>query len=216
MPNLSRTERVDISRGSQQGGDVVVMDARVDRRVIRTRRKLHKALMSLIHTKDYDAITVEDICATAGVGRSTFYAHYSGKDELKRKGLEQLCKRLLEQQRASSTGQVKIPRFSLAMFQHARDHIDHYQALSSTSGRDLALGAIRQILSDLFCDELAAEGVNPDKDAPREVVVEYVVGAYMAVLIQWLESGAKLPPERIDAAFRRLTTEGLTLSGHQV
>jgi len=34
----------------------------------------------------------------------------------------------------------------------------------------------------------------------------------MAVLIWWLDSGAKLPPERVDAMIRRLTTSGIVLS----
>jgi hypothetical protein len=34
----------------------------------------------------------------------------------------------------------------------------------------------------------------------------------MAVLIWWLDSGAKLPPERVDAMFRRLTTSGVASS----
>src|SRR5215475_6922671 len=106
----------------------------VDRRAARTRAKLHQALTSLIQQKDYDAITVEDICAAADVGRSTFYAHYAGKDDLKQSGLEQLRRKLLEQQRAGPAGKVESPRFSLAMFQHARDHIDHYRALSGNRG----------------------------------------------------------------------------------
>jgi hypothetical protein len=39
--------------------------------------------------------------------------------------------------------------------------------------------------------------------------VQYVVGGYMAVLTWWLDGGAKLPPHRIDAMFRRLATEGI-------
>jgi hypothetical protein len=31
----------------------------------------------------------------------------------------------------------------------------------------------------------------------------------MAVLTWWLDRGARLPPERIDAMFRRLATEGV-------
>jgi hypothetical protein len=50
---------------------------------------------------------------------------------------------------------------------------------------------------------------NPADAAPREVVVHYVVGAYMAVLTWWLDGGAKLPPQRIDAIFRRLATDGV-------
>jgi AcrR family transcriptional regulator len=163
----------------------------------------------LIQQKDYDAITVEDICAAADVGRSTFYAHYAGKDDLKRSGLEQLRRKLLDQQRAGSAGKVETPRFSLAMFQHARDHIDHYRALSGNRGGALSLGIIRQILSELFRNELATQEMNADEHSPRELVVEYVIGAYMAVLIRWLDGGAKLPPERIDTMFRRLTTDGL-------
>jgi AcrR family transcriptional regulator len=186
----------------------------VDRRAARTRAKLHQALRSLIQQKGYDAITVEDVCAAADVGRSTFYAHYAGKDDLKQSGLEQLRRSLLEQQRAGSAGEVDTPRFTLAMFRHARDHIDHYRALSGNRGGTLALGIIRQILSEVFRNELAIEEVSSDEHPPRELVVEYVVGAYMAVLIRWLDGGAKLPPERIDAMFRRLTTEGLKPRGY--
>jgi hypothetical protein len=49
----------------------------IDRRVARSRDMLHQALLILIVKKGYDAITVEDICETANVGRSTFYAHFT-------------------------------------------------------------------------------------------------------------------------------------------
>lgn len=44
---------------------------------------------------------------------------------------------------------------------------------------------------------------------PRELVVQYRVGAYMAVLTWWLDVGAKLAPHRIDAMFQRLAKEGI-------
>ena len=99
------------------------------------------------------------------------------------------------------------------MFEHARDHKDHYRALVGGRGGTVSLGTIRQILSDLMRDELAATVHKKSDDAiPRELAVQYVVGAYMAVLTWWLDGGAKLPPERIDAMFRRLATEGVTRS----
>ena len=80
-------------------------------------------------------------------------------------------------------------------------------------GGAVALGTIRQILTDLVRDELAATGDKNSMDAmPPEVVVQYIVGAYMSVLTWWLDGGAKLPPERIDAMFRRLASEGMTQS----
>ena len=62
----------------------------IDRRVARTRGMLHEALLSLIIEKGYEAVSVEDICERANVGRSTFYAHFTGKDDLKRSGLGHL------------------------------------------------------------------------------------------------------------------------------
>jgi hypothetical protein len=57
-------------------------------------------------------------------------------------------------------------------------------------------------------NELAATADKDSADGiPRELVVQYVVGAYMAVLTWWLDGGAKLPPKRIDAMFRRLAIE---------
>jgi AcrR family transcriptional regulator len=186
----------------------------IDRRILRTRATLQHALNSLILKKGYDAITIQDICDAANVGRSTFYAHYTSKDDLKRKGFEKLRTLLVDRQSEALTmaagNRDRSLGFSLAMFEHARDHVDHYRALVGGRGGSVSLGSIRQILSDLVRSELAATTGKKSADAvPREFVVQYVVGAYMAVLTWWLDGGAKLPPQRIDAMFRRLATEGI-------
>jgi AcrR family transcriptional regulator len=190
----------------------------MDRRVARTRDLLHRALMSLILEKGYEAVTIKDICDAANVGRSTFYAHYTSKDDLKRSGLERLRKVLVDRHREALATPEDIENrtlgFSLTMFEHARDHIELYRAQVGSRGGAVALGSIRQILSDLVREELAAtEGMTLNVNAadviPRELVVHYVVGAYMAVLTWWLDGGAKLPPQRIDAMFRHLTNAGI-------
>ena len=55
---------------------------RVDRRVDRTVTALRKALIDLILEKHYDSITVQDIIDRANIGRSTFYTHFVGKEDL--------------------------------------------------------------------------------------------------------------------------------------
>jgi AcrR family transcriptional regulator len=187
----------------------------IDRRVTRTRAALQHAMMSLILNKPYDAITIEDICATADVGRSTFYAHYAGKDDLKRRGLEGLRRQLMDRQRSAlNQPDCAVSRrfaFSLALFEHARDHLDHYRALAKGHGASVALGAIREVLCDLVRAELAAADAG-STEAPRDLTVQFVVGGLMAVLTWWLDGGAKLPPQRIDAIFRRWLTAGVPTS----
>ena len=186
----------------------------IDRRVARTRAMLQEAHLSLILKKDYEAITVEEICEAANVGRSTFYAHYTSKDDLRRSSLDHLRRLLVDRQRnaLATPGDVRDRSlgFSLTMFEHARDHIALYRALVGGCGGAIALGTIRDILSDLVRGELAATVDKNFADViPRELVVRYVVGAYMAVMTWWLDGGAKLPPQRVDAMFRRLATEGI-------
>ncbi|MDB5606246.1 MAG: Transcriptional regulator [Bradyrhizobium sp.] len=189
----------------------------MDRRIARTRATPQHGLNFLILKKGYEAITITDICDAANVGRSTFYAHYTSKDDLKRSGLEPLRRLLVDRQREAlaKSGDIRDRSFafSLPMFEHARDHRDHYRALVGGRGGTVSLGTIRQILSDLVRDELAAAVHKKSEDTiPRELVVQYVVGAYMAVLTWWLDGGAKLPAQRIDAMFRRLATEVITRS----
>ena len=220
MSRILSTNRTSEMSDTEQScsvcpGIVVEMAKRtIDRRVARTRETLQRALISLILKKGYDAITVEDICEAANVGRSTFYAHYTGKDDLKRKGLEEHLRGQLADRKkhapAAAGDEHRSLGFSLTMFEHARDHADLHRALAGGRGGAIAHGSIRQILSDQVRGELAATLDKTSADiAPRELIVQYVVGAYMAVLIWWLDGGAKLPPKRIDEMFRRLTTEGI-------
>ena len=189
----------------------------IDRRVARTRAVLHHALMSLILEKGYEEITIGDICDAANVGRSTFYAHYTSKDDLRRSGLDHMRKSIVDQHRGTLATNENLRErplaFSLTMFEHARDHLDRYRALVGSGGGAIAIATIREILSDLVRDELAAKPDNKSTDAiPRELIVQFVVGAYMAVLNWWLDSGAKLPPQRVDAMFRRIAIEGMMSS----
>jgi AcrR family transcriptional regulator len=51
-------------------------------RSIDTRRKLVRAAQRLWSEKGYDNTTVEEICSEAGVGRTTYYLHFSSKEQL--------------------------------------------------------------------------------------------------------------------------------------
>ncbi len=44
--------------------------------------KMDKALIELLEKKDFEYITIKEICASAGVNRSTFYLHYENTADL--------------------------------------------------------------------------------------------------------------------------------------
>ena len=181
----------------------------IDRRVARTRTLLHETLMSLVLKKPYEALTVADICEAANIGRSTFYSHYTGKDDLLRAGLDHLRAMLAQRQReALALGDAAPFSFSLPLFQHAREQRTLHPML--VGGGAVALGIIREIASDLVRGELAsAADAGSGRSMPRELVVEYVVGALISVLTWWLDRKPELSAEKVDAIFRQLSRDGV-------
>ena len=96
------------------------------------------------------------------------------------------------------------------MFEHARDHIELYRALVGNRGGAIALDTIRQILTDIVRGEAVRNpSMKSEAVVPPEIVIQYIVGAYMSVLTWWLNGGAKLPPAQIDAMFQRLALQGI-------
>ncbi len=58
----------------------------------RTAAKMDEALLALLEKKDFEYITVKEICESAGVNRSTFYLHYENTQEL----LEEATRRVID------------------------------------------------------------------------------------------------------------------------
>jgi AcrR family transcriptional regulator len=165
-----------------------------DRRVDRTTKTLHHALISLILKKNYEAITVQEICEAANVGRSTFYAHYTSKDDLHQRGIEHLRKVLTDERSGAPADHSHILErslsFSRTLFEHAQDRKDLFRALAGSRGGAVALATIRRIISDVVRDELAKTADAADS-MPRELVIHYcllrrICGRFSPWLMVWL------------------------------
>jgi AcrR family transcriptional regulator len=184
----------------------------IDRRVARTRTLLHNALLSSLRSKNYDAITVEDLCAKAKIGRSTFYTHYTSKDDLLRARLAHLRDALIERRRAAATGHAARQglAFSALMFEHAYEHVHLHRHLLGNRGGSIAFAMIRDMLAELVREEIAPAGRAARGDALGEdFSIAYIVGAFMAVMDWWMKQGMALPPQQIDALFQRAVAEGV-------
>jgi AcrR family transcriptional regulator len=182
-----------------------------DRRTARTQKALNDALVALILRKDYESITVQDIIDEANVGRSTFYMHFNGKEDLLRASFETLRKVLAG---AASAKHNVFPDdglpFSLAMFEHACEHKRVYRALLGGRGGVVVSRQIRQVLADLVRRELARA---PEHGIPTEIRVQFVVDTFLGVLSWSIGRKPGLPPRQMNAIFRRLAMHGLGAKG---
>lgn len=188
--------------------------AGIDRRALRTRQSLHRALIQLTIERDYDDITVSDITDAANVGRSTFYAHFTDKDDLLRSGTGHFRAMLLhEHRRAVADGdslEQRLLGFSAFMTAHLKEQHKLYRALMRGRAGSIILDKFRQFLCEILRAELAAVAdKRPAVIQPSEVTVQFIVGAYMSIVTWWLDRGGKEPPAEIDRAFRQLAMGSL-------
>ncbi|BCH28494.1 TetR family transcriptional regulator [Mesorhizobium sp. L-8-10] len=181
----------------------------IDRRVARTRRALYDALVALIRRKPYEEITVEDILREADVGRATFYAHFTTKDDLLERSLDRLRDLLLAAQGYGETAPFPWDRSwspSRVLFEHIAEFADVRFALSGGRGGPILRDAVDRVLAGVFRAAMPREMAG---SLPRELVVLHIVSTVNATLRWWLEHHPDMSAAEIDALFARLLTGGL-------
>jgi AcrR family transcriptional regulator len=186
------------------------LETGIDRRSRRTRQALHQALFRLILERGYDEITVADIADAADIGRSSFYAHFTDKDDLLRSAGSYLKQVLVqEHEAAASSGEAedRLLGFSRFMTAHLYEQRHLFHALMAGQGGAIFLDMVRELLCETVRRELAA--ASPQDSARHEITVQFVVGGYIAVLTWWLRSGATQSAATIEAAFRTVALRGL-------
>ncbi|HEX6495084.1 MAG TPA: TetR/AcrR family transcriptional regulator [Acidobacteriaceae bacterium] len=187
-----------------------------DRRVQRTRRLLHSALMSLIVQKKYELITVQEILDRADVGRSTFYMHFRDKDDLLFSGFEYL-QAVLDSavgvsNKAPGKSHEKIIGFSAAMFEHAQEYRRVNRALLGSTAEAVVRRRIHSVLAGFVSRELKFELQHrKGKSIPvsPELLVHFLVSSYISVLMWWLNSKNQLSPAEVDLSYRQLVLPSL-------
>ncbi|HEX6306290.1 MAG TPA: TetR/AcrR family transcriptional regulator [Anaerolineales bacterium] len=187
----------------------------VDRRVQRTRQLLNEALMALIVEVGYDAITVQDIIDRANLGRSTFYAHYQGKDDLLLSGMEEVVHSLIwgeEDSPEADDGKREGRRIlsTLPIFRHAQERYDLHKAIMGGRGIDLIIKTIQDHLSSHIQEQierLVPQGQTPT--VPPVLMANYLAGSLMTLLKWWLDNDMPYPPERMDEMFQQLAMPGV-------
>ena len=76
--------------------------AKVDRRYSYTHNVLKDAMLELLHTMDFNQVTVASLCRQADVGRATFYTHFDNLTDV----LEELVEDAIKATQRSTSKNV--------------------------------------------------------------------------------------------------------------
>jgi len=185
-----------------------------DRRVGRTRRLMHEALMTLIVEKGYEAVTVQDILDRADVGRSTFYAHYRDRDELLLSSFEHL-RTLFEQQQQAlfdsrRTGREPELNFVLELFRHTGQHYKLYKAIAGRQSGEMIMKYLHRYLCTMLIGPLTELNRNKKSPpVPMEITTHHLVSSLLSLMTWWLDNNMPYTAERMDEIFRILTAPAI-------
>src|SRR5215213_5795930 len=109
---------------------------------------LAAALIELMTKKRFDDITVQDILERADIGRSTFYAHYTDKEDLLASEVARIIHDL--ELYTANWGQVHgalLP--SLELFRHIQQQKQFMSAFLWGSRVDTVLGSLQRQVSQI-------------------------------------------------------------------
>lgn len=182
--------------------------AKADRRSRRTRGRLGDALIELIQEKPFDDIRVQEVVERSGVGRSTFYAHFSNRDDLFASDVDDFCAAfatLLERRGEASDRLAPVEE----LFSHVASERRLYRALVG-AGRmqdvlDLCRGHMARSIERRLAALPRARGLD---GASRAAMAETLAGGLVSLLTWWLDRGAPGSAREMDELFHRLARSG--------
>jgi AcrR family transcriptional regulator len=169
--------------------------ASTDRRAQRTRQLLIEALTALMSEKRYDAITVQEITDRANVGRSTFYAHFTDKDDLMVQGV----RRLVGSLELTEPGPRNTLQPSMGLFHHVAAGKDHVMA----HGRLLSMffDALQAELTAMFVERLQPRLPATPTVVPAPLLAAMVSSMLITAVRTWAEAGVPVPAEEVNRSF---------------
>jgi len=183
---------------------------KTDARVRRTRDALGDALIALMQEKPFDTITVQDVLDRAHVSRSTFYTHYSDKDDLLMSDAEEFFEAL--SMTLSANGDKSDRVFPVKeFFEHLSDVQPFYKALVKSGkfqeNMDLARGHFARGIERRLSELPRGQSIIASE---RSAIAFTHAGALLSLLTWWLDRGMREPPAQMDELFHRMVWNGVS------
>lgn len=160
--------------------------------------RMDEALITLLDKKDFEYITIKEICDTAGVNRSTFYLHYENTSDLLRETTRYIIDKHLayyeiDKERLSLRFEgCKREELLFIRDEYLKPYLtfikDNQRIFKVSIKRFSSFGmndVYRKMFEHVFNPILARFQV-PEKE--REYVLKFYLTGIFAIVMQWLDN----------------------------
>ncbi len=159
---------------------------------------MDEALLLLLDKKEFKYITVKEICAKAGVNRSTFYLHYETTADLLEESIEYLIKGLIDKYAAKekidvekrSLDELKFfkPDYCVPYLQFLKENRKAFTAAMSQPNVFGVERTFQKMYQGLFVPILDRYGV-PDEE--KRFLIRFYMSGIHAIIMEWIKGGCK-------------------------
>lgn len=181
---------------------------KIDRRVIRTRKAIRNAFITLLADKDINEISVKDIADVADVDRKTVYNYYGGVYEIRNEVENELIG-LFEQAVKELDFKSNIDN-PLRLFEIMTDvinsNLDLYGQLFKIDANSYVIRKINGVLRDKVCEGLKSVELH---NCDYEMCADFVTSGMLSVYQRWFNTGMTKPLEELSREAGSLVIQGL-------
>lgn len=168
---------------------------------LNTARLMNEALLALLEKKNYEFITVKEICEKAGVNRSTFYLHYETVNDLLLESIEYITEKMrnkfhnsimLDKERIANAPLNELvlitPQYLLPYLEFVKDNKNVFIAAASQPMVFRSDHIFNTLYDDVFNPILSRYDISERKK--KYMLAFYLNGLY-AIITVWIQNDCK-------------------------
>lgn len=175
------------------------MKKETDLRVIKTKKLLYQTLIELMKDKTFEEIKVSDICTTAMINRSTFYAHYEDKYELLLDFINTLKKEFVEELSKKDNDNLTPREYYLKLIELFLEHIENkkdiYNAIMINNRNSIMMDILLSVVNDDILKNIKENDINPN--VPSDIIAKFYLGGVINLGVEWLSNNNKYTKKQI-------------------
>lgn len=151
---------------------------------------MDEALLLLLQKKDFEFITVKELCKKAGVNRSTFYLHYETMDELLLETVEKLNKNFSASlpQREKEDFNLITPKFLKPYLEFVKKNRQAFKATEQRPEIFKVEESFQRMQQGVFNPILDHYKV---KEEDKEYIFTFFTKGIISVVFRWIKNDCK-------------------------
>ena len=171
-----------------------------DLRIQKTYTALFNAFQELMQTKNFDSITVKELCDTALIRTATFYTHFSDKYDFFLFMIQELLMEYHGDKKAANMSSSGLDYY-ITLISDALALLQDNTALLQAIASDSMLWTITEIQRNKVRQEilqhLKEDSSGCNLAAEPEILVEFIMGALNQSVRWWISNDKPCSPEKL-------------------